>query len=170
MQAMKKAESSASEGKPVLVTTDLAVVDEKLNVTAESMWRKLGIDRIAVRPEYLCIAPMYSGCTMLFNAAAKQAALEGKDSDKIIHDQLIALNVHRSGGKIIPIDESLILYRQHSSNEVGARSTHSGRNLIAIARGVYRESMNYYHIVREILGVSKSEYLIKKIRRIFKLI
>lgn len=170
MQAMREAESSSGEATPVLVTTDLAVVDERLNVTAESMWRKLGIDRIAVRPEYICVAPMYSGCTMLFNAAAKRAALNGKDSEKIIHDQLIALNTHRSGGKIIPIAESLILYRQHSANEVGARSTHSGRNPITIARGVYRESMNYYRIVREILGVSKSEYLIKKIRRILKIV
>ncbi|MDE7438595.1 MAG: glycosyltransferase family 2 protein [Muribaculaceae bacterium] len=169
MQAMKEGESSVNEDTPVLVTSDLAVVDEKLNVTADSMWRKLGVDRIAVKPEYLCVAPMYPGCTMLFNAAAKQAAINGKDSGKIIHDQLIALNVSRSCGRIIPIAESLILYRQHSANEIGARSTHSGRNPITIAKGVYRESMNYYRIVREILGISSSEYLIKKIRRILKL-
>lgn len=169
MQAMKEGELSMNEDTPVLVTSDLAVVDEKLNVTADSMWRKLGVDRIAVKPEYLCVAPMYPGCTMLFNAAAKQAAINGKDSGKIIHDQFIALNVSRSCGRIIPIAESLILYRQHSANEIGARSTHSGRNPITIAKGVYRESMNYYRIVREILGISSSEYLIKKIRRILKL-
>lgn len=130
------------------------------------MWKKLKIDRIVDRPEFLAVATIYTGCTMLFNNAAKNISLKGSDSAEIIHDQLIALNVYKAGGSIVAIKEPQILYRQHGNNAIGAKSNHSGHDFIKIIRNVYRESAGYYKNIKPILGISLPYFIMKKIQRI----
>lgn len=164
---MKEVEKGHPE-KPCLVVTDLTVVDENLNTTDASMWKRLKINGIVDRPEFLAVAAIYTGCTMLFNNAAKDISLAGSDASGIIHDQVIALNVYKACGAIVPIKEPQILYRQHGNNAIGAKSNRSGHDFIKIIRNVYRESAGYYKTVKPILGISLPYFIIKKIQRLIK--
>ena len=126
--ANTKAAIQALEGRygkdtPLVVHTDLRVVDEDLQEIHSSFWRYSNI-----RPEildsdvhYLGICNAVTGCAMLFNRAAKEVSLPFADY-AFMHDQWIAAKVMCTGGVVKPIDEATILYRQHRRNTVGAVS------------------------------------------------
>lgn len=149
--------------RPILVVSDLEVVDKDLNTIALSLWAQNKITNIVDDPSYLTVAPMYTGCTMMFNQAAKECMLNGSDSTYVIHDQSLALNTYRSRGKIIPIHRSLIKYRQHNNNVIGAQRTHT-INLLKILK----TSMSYYRSSHPILKTSVTYYLYKKALRFIK--
>ena len=126
--ATTKAAAQALEGKlgkhtPIVVHTDLRVVDEELKQIHPSFWQYSNI-----RPEildsnvhYLGICNAVTGCAMLFNSAAKQVSLPFAEY-AFMHDQWIAGCVMCNGGVVKPINEATILYRQHRKNTVGAIS------------------------------------------------
>ena len=108
------------DGKPVLVFTDLKVVDEKLNVIADSMckYQKLNCRDTSVKR--VLIQNMCTGCTMMINRALRDEMIKAKISDNIImHDWWAAL-IAAEFGKMYFISEPQILYRQHRNNSVGA--------------------------------------------------
>ena len=121
--AMQALESRQGKDKPLVVHTDLRVVDEDLGEMHPSFWRYSNI-----RPEildsnvhYLGICNAVTGCAMLFNRTAKEVSLPFADY-AFMHDQWIAAKVMCAGGVVKPIDEATILYRQHRKNTVGAVS------------------------------------------------
>lgn len=106
---------------PVLVHTDLEVVDENLQTVSDSMWeyQKLG-GRHKTRLKDLIVQNCITGCTILANRSL--VALIGKLPDGILmHDWYLGI-VAAAFGKIIPISEPLIKYRQHANNLVGSKS------------------------------------------------
>lgn len=106
--------------RPLLVFSDLYVVDKNLNLISPSLWQMSG-----ARPEFLttfneCAAtPFVTGCTMLFNRDAKNAIIwpVGKAT---MHDAWITLCILKRGGIISAIYEPLMYYRQHDGNALGA--------------------------------------------------
>ena len=121
MAAIREAERSHPD-KPIMVFSDLAVVDTELNVIDKSMWKVE-----CIHPEYLTTfdeAGAYefvTGCTMLFNRRAKETVLFPADK-AVMHDIWVTLCVLRSGGVIKAINESLVCYRQHGSNVLGVNN------------------------------------------------
>ena len=120
MGVMKETES-CSPGKPVLVFSDLSVVDSDMNKIG-TMWGQEGI-----RPEYLTTfdeagaLEFVTGCTMLFNRHAKDAVSFPADK-AVMHDSWITLCVLRSEGIVKAIDEPLVYYRQHGGNVLGVNN------------------------------------------------
>ena len=119
MAKMKEAEQD-HPGKPVLMFSDLFVVDGEMNLTGETMWQQ---ERI--HPEYLTATfdeagalEFVTGCTTLFNKMAKETVVFPADK-AVMHDIWIALCTLRSGGFVQAIDEPLVYYRQHGSNVLG---------------------------------------------------
>ena len=103
---------------PVLIHTDLCVVDEKLNVINSSYFSlshlkpETALNRAVVQN---CV----TGCTVMINKALLD--LVGKNNENIImHDWWLYL-IASAFGKIGFLNEQTILYRQHSQNEVGAK-------------------------------------------------
>lgn len=157
------------EETPALVCTDLKVTDQDLNVTEESMWRANHTADIALRPEFLRVAAMYPGCTMLFNRAARDAVLEHDRFPGIIHDQAVSLSVLKAGGSIIPLPQATILYRQHDGNAIGtAASKGYVRRKLASLATVWRENRKYYQTVHSFLGIPLREFLTLKLRHLLK--
>lgn len=115
---IKKYESDSA--LPVVICTDLQVVNEKLELLSPSykQYIRLRPDLLKL-PEQLAINNYVTGCTMMFNKAAKKLSLPfGKYA--LYHDAWIALKTQANGGEIIYSDKADILYRQHQNNKVGA--------------------------------------------------
>jgi hypothetical protein len=107
---------------PVLVHTDLRVVDENLNVISESMIKRQHIDVGAVSINRLVVQNVVTGCTMGFNRALADVLKYPQNIP--VHDWWIACTA-AIFGKIIFIPESTLLYRQHGGNTCGAQNMNS---------------------------------------------
>ena len=106
---------------PLVVYSDLVVVDRSLKVIAPSYMGYMKRRPDSVSIQSILISAIVSGCTMLMNRAAVDKALEHIDVARIpMHDLWIAA-VTFIYGNLLYIEEPLVLYRQHSSNVMGAR-------------------------------------------------
>ena len=120
LDAMHQAEQQYPN-KPIVIHTDLKVVDSQLKLLAPSFWQysNLRPDLLDTHLRYLAISNSVTGCTMLFNQHARTCALPFSNK-AYMHDAWIALQVKRSGGILIPLYQTPIAYRQHQDNALGA--------------------------------------------------
>lgn len=113
---------SAHSALPLLVHTDLTVVDSDLQVISPSFWNFSKLDQCLLSRNfnYLGVCNGVTGCTAMINRPAKESALPFPATARM-HDAWIALCVAKNG-KIDYVDESTILYRQHAKNVIGAQT------------------------------------------------
>lgn len=116
---------------PLLVHTDLEVVDEKLQSLGRSMFRYQGLNPGRNDLASLLMTNVVTGCTTLANRALYERA-RPIPPEALMHDHWLAL-VAATCGAIACIDEPTILYRQHGGNVVGAKPSRP-RPLIERAR------------------------------------
>ena len=116
---------------PILIHSDLVVVREDLSVIDESFFHYSKIPRYQNKNLYF-FQNNVTGCACLINNELKELMFSDKVSffsniDKIpMHDSLVALMASYFGS-IIHIPETLIFYRQHQNNVVGAQKVGSLR-------------------------------------------
>ena len=115
---MKELEKTNSD-LPLLVHTDLEVVDEKLNVLNKSFWKYEKRDPSLNSINRLIMQSTVTGCTMMINRKLAEMSLPISENS-IMHDWWISM-VASSFGKIAYLEESTISYRQHSSNDTGSK-------------------------------------------------
>lgn len=120
LDAMQQAEA-AHPGKPIVVHTDLQVVDENMTEIAPSFWRYSNIqaDLLDAHIRYLAICNSVTGCAMLFNKAARDCSLP-MSADAYMHDAWLALMTAYHGGFVLPVYQTPVAYRQHGDNVLGA--------------------------------------------------
>lgn len=106
-------------GVPVLVHTDLIVIDEQGDVTNSSFWAYSGIDPFMNSLSRLFFQNTVTGCTALLNRPLLDRTRESLDGAEM-HDWWVAL-VARGFGIIEPLRHATVRYRQHSANVLGAR-------------------------------------------------
>lgn len=128
---------------PILVHTDLKVVDERLNPLAESFWKYQHINPARIALNNLLIQNVATGCAMMLNMPLKKAALP-IPSEAMLHDWWITL-VAASSGRIEYINSPTMLYRQHGKNDTGA----------------IEYSLGYF--IKRISSLNKTKFLIEKI-------
>ena len=118
---IKELEVESNKNIPLLVFTDLTVVDEKLNIINKSYWnyQKL-IPSITNDWKKLLSQNVITGCTIIMNKKAKEVCLPFT-LEMMIHDQWFGVNVSKYG-KIGYLNEQTILYRQHGNNVEGAHN------------------------------------------------
>ncbi|MFG6394252.1 MAG: glycosyltransferase family 2 protein [Lachnospiraceae bacterium] len=122
MDKMHKLEEEYGSKTPLLVHSDLEVVNENMEVIAESMFDYSDIRREATLGQLL-LQNNVTGCTMLFNSVICDAVIPYiADGSVIMHDYFIALYA-KVFGKTAFIDTPLVSYRQHDSNSVGAKAS-----------------------------------------------
>ena len=122
LREMKRIEALYSSKAPLLVFSDLCVVDNKLNILESSFMRYSALkgDRVALHQ--LLIQNVVTGCTMMINDALRVQSLPPVDTSNILmHDWWIAL-VAAAFGEIAFLDAQTVLYRQHGNNSVGAKN------------------------------------------------
>ena len=119
MQVMRTLEATHSRDKPLLVFTDLTVVNENLEIVAPSMWAYQGIDPEKIHHfERLLFANVVTGCTMLFNQPLARLA-RSMPARASMHDWWVALLASAFGAAGY-LPEQTVLYRQHGGNVLGA--------------------------------------------------
>lgn len=125
---------------PVLVHTDLKVVDKDLKVISESMFQSQNMLKEQTLAQTL-IQNNVTGCTMLINDELLKIALNKRDcSNVVMHDWF--LNIIASAiGNVKFVDKPTILYRQHGNNEVGAKNARSVKFVIEKLKNDNRENL-----------------------------
>lgn len=109
---------------PLLVHTDLKVIDERGILISDSLYRIQAIDPNKFSDfKQLLSQNGITGCTMLFNRELKKI-LSPVSENVIMHDWWIGLHASYFG-KIVFLNSTDILYRQHQNNVVGAKNVRS---------------------------------------------
>ena len=124
LKKMQETEGTQIGRMPVLVHTDLSVVDDRLQMIAVSMAHLQKIDPTRTAPRQLVAQNNVTGCTMMINRALLCMLGETPPHDAIMHDWWLAL-LAACFGKIAYVYFPTILYRQHDNNAVGAKNTRS---------------------------------------------
>jgi len=158
--AMKSAEQLYPD-KPLLVHTDLKVVDPNLNIIAESMWgyQKL-FPEIGDNLSTMMARNVVTGCATMINSKAK-AVSTPIPKEAVMYDWWIGISVAKHG-KIIPVGAPSILYRQHSDNVIGVQKM----NILLLLKKVWslRQliSANYRMIKKAVPHASFASLLLNK--------
>lgn len=118
LNLMTSLERSHGPDTPILVCTDLRVVDESLRTTIPSMWRNRKWWRTGFRLGPLLVMPKVTGCTVMVNRRLLDLVLPLPQSERIWHDWWLALAA-ASFGVLHPCFEQTVLYRQHGTNMIG---------------------------------------------------
>lgn len=111
---------------PVLVFTDLKVVDSELRVISEKLSRYQNLETENTDFNKLMVQNVVTGCTVMVNRSCLIKARTFNHDNIIMHDWWCAL-VASYFGKISYVNQSLMLYRQHDVNSVGAQNARSLR-------------------------------------------
>ncbi len=120
LKIMKDTESG-NKDLPVLIHTNLAVVDEKLNVISNSFFDFQKISCVMPLSQLL-VQNNVTGCTVMINRALKEKC-GAIPNDCIMHDWWLAL-VATAFGKVNYTQEATMCYRQHAGNQVGAKASY----------------------------------------------
>ncbi len=113
------------EDNAELIHTDLEVVDQDLNLIAESFWKLKGFYNKIIKYnnfDALYLNNFITGCTMMMKSKWINACLPlPKNSKYMLHDYWISLVVSQRG-KISYLNEATIKYRQHGDNTIGSKA------------------------------------------------
>lgn len=118
LKQMQKLEQNAPLNAPLLVHSDLIVMDEKGAVLSPSFWKYANLTPYT-SVNRLLTQNVVTGCAVIMNRALCKLAAPVPDS-AFMHDWWVAL-VASLRGQIAAIPEPTIYYRQHTQNAVGAK-------------------------------------------------
>lgn len=103
--------------RPLLIYTDLEVVDAQLSTIDRSLWHYAHLRPTSKLAELL-FQNVVTGCTITLNQALINKSVPFPD-EIFMYDWWIAL-VAANFGKMVPLSIATVRYRQHRSNVVGA--------------------------------------------------
>lgn len=115
--AMKQAEL-IYKNKPIIIHTDVSLVDKELRLLCQSYWKVIGLNPDKLKTyNYLAQSSYVQGCTMLFNQQVKELSFP-VSRHAIMHDWWIATRIINKG-VICTLHAPTMLYRQHEQNVFG---------------------------------------------------
>jgi glycosyltransferase involved in cell wall biosynthesis len=118
IKEMKKQEQIFGKDMPILLHTDLTVVDKNLNIIQPSFEKYADINCSKNAINYLLVENVITGCTAMINQALVKMLEEPKNY-YIMHDWYIGL-VASTLGIIKYFSKPTVYYRQHDNNALGA--------------------------------------------------
>ncbi len=105
---------------PLLVYTDMKVVDDRLSIISESFWKNQAFNpEIGKSLGRFLVSNVATGCTVMINKALRDLAVP-VPQEVMMHDWWMGLTAVALG-RTDYIAEPTMLYRQHSMNVVGAK-------------------------------------------------
>jgi len=136
-QAMDGLEREWGPDVPLLVFTDLRLVDSNLHTIHPSFWSYMGIrpERIHRLPRLL-VQGVVTGCTAMLNRALVERAMRMPE-DAYMHDRWISWLAAFLGRSAI-VSTQTVLYRQHGGNAVGT-GTNIGDSATSAPRPLWQK-------------------------------
>lgn len=117
---MRELERQLGSQTPILVHSDLVVVDDKLQTLHGSFWRCRRLDpRRGSALNRLLVENVVAGCGAMLNRALVLKCLPIPD-EAVMHDWWMAL-VAAALGRLECVPQATVLYRQHSANRIGVK-------------------------------------------------
>jgi len=186
LRAMQETEAAVGANTPILVHTDLTVVDGNLQPMHPSFQKMSNLDyrRVALKDQL--VQNTMTGCTAMLNRSL-QRYLEQLPDYCVMHDWWMML-IASAFGKIVPLEnEQTILYRQHARNVVGAKNAGSvsylydriahSDNTRSIVSQTYQQAESFYRMFSAQLSAEQKALVTgymeipkhNKIRRIYDL-
>lgn len=156
---------SKNPNTPIVVHTDMKVVDQNLNVICDSFWKYSNLLPDHTKFEEMVLCNSANGCAMMFNDKAKTVALPNV-SFATMHDMLVNQSVAASNGIISAIKIPAVLYRQHIDNVVGAKKRdlkyyiHKLKNI----RILFKDNVLCYKKANRIRPISIMSFLFTKLK------
>jgi len=119
LNKLRELENISAAPQPIMVFSDLEVVDNTLNPISESFWECQKLEpSIATRLYQILAQNVVTGCTMIINRQAKELCFPVACKN-VLHDHWVAMNVCKYGINAY-IERPLVKYRQHDINVLGA--------------------------------------------------
>ena len=131
--------------RPVLVHSDLRVVDSSLQPIAPSFVRYQGLEIDRREFAHLAVSNLVTGCTACFNGALLEVGLP-IPKRAIMHDWWLAMAA-AAFGELVYLEDTPIAYRQHERNAVGAKPN--------------EPAVNAQGLIRRLLSLSRNEHLVE---------
>lgn len=120
MLKMQELETQHSSRTPLLVHTDLQVVNGDLEVIDPSFWKHSNLNpRRTQTLSRQLLQNQITGCTTMVNRALLKLAAP-VPLNIVMHDWWVGLCA-AAFGKIGVVDQATMLYRQHGKNDTGAK-------------------------------------------------
>lgn len=146
---------------PVIIHTDLEVVDQSLRPIHNSLYKLMNINPEKIETfNKVSLLNCVTGCTMMINYKSKIATpplpkIFSVEKDWwLMHDWWVTINALRSG-ILSYIPEKSILYRQHDSNTIGIKNVN---NAISF-RTIYNYNKRKFKILKTIGYGSVFKYI-----------
>ncbi len=166
IERMKK-EEGKSPNIPIIVHSDLILVDQNGTPLGESSWERQRLTSAwfdTLEANYIWVT-RYSGCTMLFNEMAKTVSLP-MDNRVKWHDLWVGLKTNMSCGKIVALERCTILYRQHGNNTSGvlpkANGMASSLKHLSHLRRYLVNHVELYRLSNNIIGCTLWQFIMAK--------
>lgn len=118
LHAIQKLETVYSTETPLLVHSDLRLVDQSLSPLAPSFWEYTHLYPSEVSFSGILTQNVVTGCACFFNRSLADAA-QPIPKEALMHDWWLAL-VASCLGQVQAINQQTISYRQHNNNALGA--------------------------------------------------
>ena len=138
LDAMTDLEKRLGTDLPLLVYTDLVVVDDELSTIDQSFFHYIRNGPYFTLKSLL-MQNTVAGCTVMMNQTLREMTPSIPD-DAIMHDWWMGL-IAAAFGKIVCLSESTILYRQHNTNTAGAKKGSFRRVLHDLFLGAWRRDI-----------------------------
>lgn len=164
-QAMDQLESQWGAKLPLLVFTDLHLVDDKLRILHESFWTYMNIDPGRInRLSELMVQSVVTGCTAMLNRPLLELSVRMPE-EAYMHDLWISW-LASFMGKSGPVRAQTVLYRQHDRNVIGTGSNAAGMAVQAPTRSwwerIRRPRIAEAHVFRWEIGQRQARAFLKE--------
>lgn len=146
--------------KPIIIHSDLFVVDQNLEIKQSSFWKSSGIKPNMLKNKNLVqVFNFVTGCTMIFNKKVKNLVFPFPDTIPM-HDWWLTIQVLRSDGIIEELEKPLIYYRQHGMNEVGAKNVNGEYflNKLLNMKNTVKIQLDHVNFLKDISGLNIIQY------------
>lgn len=140
---------------PFIIFSDLEVVDSHLRTIDPSFLHFQSIDKKWFQKlNNLLIQNIAPGCSMMFNKELIKASMPFPQ-DCLMHDWWLML-VCKLYGQIKFIEgKTFIKYRQHSSNQVGAKRSSVVNNILNLSESLNTASVNLQKTIKQMMDFNE---------------
>lgn len=161
LQRMREGEARCAG--PVIACTNLKLVDAKLNVYAESYWKHRHYRMSFFNDKYYHL--FYNnmpGCTMMLNQKAKEVCFP-YSPDIVMHDAWFVIATLWNDGIVVVEPESLMLYRQHDHNVVGAHGERTLWQQLGMVGQLMQRTHKQYLSTKNVTHMNYFYFVVRKI-------